>query len=78
MDGLLGDSTKSLNPDEDNQLKWRRILTTIWLPVQIAFVFTAIVAATQFNHLPTAQGLLLMAATGGVGIIYAHDDPPKR
>ena len=77
MDGLLGDSTKSLNPDEDNQLKWHRILTIIWLPVQIAFVFTAIVAATRFNHLSTAQGFLLMAATGiatgGVGIVYAHE-----
>lgn len=59
MDGVFGDSSKSLDPNGDNSLKWHRILTISWLPVQIAFVFTAIVAAAQFNHLSTAQGFLI-------------------
>lgn len=78
MDRLLSDNTA--NPDVETNgslLYWHQILTMVWFPIQVFFVFFALVAATRFDHLSTTESILLLAATGiatgEVGIVYAHE-----
>lgn len=78
FDRLLSENTANLPPDtDDSQLKWHRLLIAIWLPLQIFFVFFALIAATRFDHLTTTESVLLFTATGiatgGIGIVYAHE-----
>jgi alkane 1-monooxygenase len=68
------------NPDTDtplSQLFWYRLITLIWLPVQLALIFGAIWWVTHTDHLALHEGIVLFyglgIATGGVGIVYAHE-----
>jgi len=78
LDRLLGLNTQ--NPATDvplSDLFWYRAITLIWFPVQAAVVFATIWWVTHSPHLAThEQVLLFMAiglASGGVGIVYAHE-----
>lgn len=78
FDRLLPNNTANPDPEtDDSLLHWHRMLTIIWFPIQLFFVFFALVAATRFDHLSTAESFLLLAATGiatgEVGIVYAHE-----
>ncbi|MEE9453201.1 MAG: alkane 1-monooxygenase [Paracoccaceae bacterium] len=78
LDGILGDNTENNDPNtEVSHLFWHNLITLIWLPLQIIFVFFALTAATRFDHLSTSEGIYLMmalgVATGGIGIVFAHE-----
>ena len=78
FDRLLSNNTTNPDPEtDDSLLHWHRMLTIIWFPIQLFFVFFALVAATRFDHLSTVESILLLAATGiaagEVGIVYAHE-----
>ncbi len=78
LDTLLGDNDENNDPNTDNKhLFWHQLVTQIWAPLQFAFLFFALIAATRFNHLSTQESIWLFVAigvvTGGVGIVYAHE-----
>lgn len=78
LDRILGNNNTNPDPEtEEAALRGHRLLTMIWLPIQIFFVYFAIAAATRFGHLTGFEAVLLMVAVGiassEVGIVYAHE-----
>ncbi len=78
LDRLLGNNNSNPDPETgEAALRGHRLLTMIWLPLQVFFVYFAIVAATRFGHLSGVEAVFLMIAvgiaTGEVGIVYAHE-----
>ncbi len=78
FDRIFSDNTTNMDPETDDALlHWHRMLTVIWFPIQLFFVVFALIAATRFDHMSATQSVLLFAAigiaTGGVGIVYAHE-----
>jgi len=78
LDKITGLNTD--NPDiktPESQLFWYRLITLIWPPIQLALIFGMIWWVTRTNHLQTYEILILFyaigVATGGVGIVYAHE-----
>lgn len=78
LDFLTGLNTT--DPDTDTpltQLFWYRAITLIWFPVQAALIFGTLAWVTMTDHLATYEIMVLFyaigIATGGVGIVYAHE-----
>ena len=68
------------NPDTDtpeSDLIWYRMITVIWFPLQAILIFGTLWWVTHSNHLQLWEALILFyaigIATGGVGIVYAHE-----
>ena len=68
------------NPDPDTpvaSLFWYRLVTLVWFPVQVTLIFGGIWYVTHTGHLALHEILILFyalgIATGGVGIVYAHE-----
>ncbi|MCC5988850.1 MAG: alkane 1-monooxygenase [Pararhodobacter sp.] len=68
------------NPDPlapDSRLFWYRLITVIWLPVQLVIIFGTIWLVVRGLHLAWWEMLILFygvgLASGGVGITYAHE-----
>ena len=68
------------NPDTEtalDQLFWYRLITLIWFPVQVGLIYGGIWWVTQRATLDAIEVLVLFyalgIATGGVGIVYAHE-----
>lgn len=68
------------NPDTDTpvtELFWYRLITLIWLPIQLSVIFGAIWWVGATDHLALHEKLLLFygvgVASGAVGITYAHE-----
>ncbi len=61
----------------DSQLFWFRILPMIWLPLQIATVFGAMIYVTASGHLSGLEQWALFATfgilSGTIGINYSHE-----
>ena len=78
LDEVFGLSQEDLDPDaEEDALFWHRLITWIWVPIQILLVFGALIAIFWFDHLSATESVFLMLVTGmvsgGVGITYAHE-----
>jgi len=78
LDNFFGLSRENIAPDSnDSELLWHRMITWIWVPIQIIVVFGALIAIFWFDHLSAIESIFLMLATGmisgGVGITYAHE-----
>jgi alkane 1-monooxygenase len=78
FDRMLSDNNANMDPGtDDNLLHWHKMLTMIWFPIQLFFIVFALIAATRFDHMSSTQSVLLFAAigvaTGGIGIVYAHE-----
>ena len=78
LDFLTGLNTT--NPDTETpltQLFWYRAITLIWLPVQALLIFGTIQWVTRTDHLALHEIIVLFyaigIATGGIGIVYAHE-----
>jgi alkane 1-monooxygenase len=78
FDQLIGVTRDGLDPRTDERaLFFHRLVTWVWVPVQVGMLFWAIAVAGSHHHLtPTeiwgaffAFGLL----SGGIGITYAHE-----
>ena len=80
----------SENPDPqtpDDMLFWHRLITLIWFPVQVTLQLGLIWWTARTGHLATWETIALFyglgIATGGIGIVYAHelmhqDNPVER
>jgi alkane 1-monooxygenase len=78
MDHIFGLSDENLDPNaSDEDLFWHRMITWIWVPLQIMVVLGSLVAIFRFDHLSPLESVFLALATGavagGVGITYAHE-----
>jgi alkane 1-monooxygenase len=78
LDRLLGrnrDQPDTDTPEAD--LFWYRLITMIWLPIQIAVIYGTIWYVTRTNHLNTAEIIGLMfgvgVISGTIGIVYSHE-----
>lgn len=77
VDYLMGVKTSNIDPNtEERALIFHRIITWMWVPIQIGVIFTFIAIAgtdmrseSEMIASMIAVGLL----TGGVGITYAHE-----
>jgi len=78
LDAVLGRNTE--NPDletPDKDLFWYKLITWIWLPIQLVTIYCAIWYVTNSTHLSTGEkfgvffgvGIL----SGSIGIVYAHE-----
>ncbi|MGB0505646.1 MAG: alkane 1-monooxygenase [Pikeienuella sp.] len=78
LDRFIGLNTNNADPTtEDTALFWHRVVTWIWVPLQIGAIIGAIYAVSLPNHLHWSEAMALMMgvgiATGGIGITYAHE-----
>ena len=78
FDALAGLNTSNADPETpDGQLFWYRLITLIWLPLQLVLVYGLILYATNAPHLSGLEkvGLFigLGVITGTIGINYSHE-----
>ncbi len=78
LDAVLGRNTENADLETtEEQLFWYRLITMIWLPVQLVLIFGAIYYATHVSHLYGWEKLGLFfgvgVVSGSVGIVYSHE-----
>ncbi|MBF9029519.1 alkane 1-monooxygenase [Rhodobacterales bacterium HKCCE3408] len=78
LDLALGQYRDNADPETpEAALRWYRLVTLIWAPIQYAVIFGAIAYATRAPHLGTAEQLGLFfgvgVLSGTIGINYAHE-----
>jgi alkane 1-monooxygenase len=78
LDAIGGLEQASADPAAtDEALFWHRLVTLVWLPVQVALIFGALWAATRGGWLEPVEQVALMAAMGVapcmIGFAYAHE-----
>ncbi|MCP5036807.1 MAG: alkane 1-monooxygenase [Rhodobacteraceae bacterium] len=78
LDAVLGRNTENADLETtEEQLFWYRLITMIWLPVQLVLIFGAICYATHVSHLNGWEKLGLFfgvgVVSGSVGIVYSHE-----
>ena len=78
LDRLVGldEANMSLETGEDD-LFWYRLITLLWLPIQLILLFGALMTVSWTDHLSLREEMFLMitvgVVTGTVGINYAHE-----
>lgn len=78
LDALLGLNTDNPDPRTPQaDLFWYRLVTLIWFPVQMVLIFGTLWFITRHSALTWHEVLILFfavgVASGGVGIVYAHE-----
>jgi len=77
LDLVFGLNRNNADPETpEDQLYWHRMITMIWLPVQLAIVFVCIYVATHGDYTNWEKlGLMfgVGVSSGTVGINYAHE-----
>jgi len=78
LDGMIGLSRENLDPHaDDSALLWHRMITWIWVPIQIMVVLGSLMAIFLFDHLGITESIFLAIVSGivagEVGITYAHE-----
>ncbi len=78
LDSVFGLSRENLDPNaDDSALLWHRMITWIWVPLQIMVVLGSLVAIFWFDHLSVTESVFLAIVSGIVagemGITYAHE-----
>ena len=78
LDGLTGLNLNNADPQTpDSDLFWYRILTPLWVPVQLITLFALIWYVTRAPHLDSLEkGVLFFGMgvlSGTVGINYSHE-----
>ncbi|HHC29206.1 MAG TPA: alkane 1-monooxygenase, partial [Rhodobacterales bacterium] len=78
LDAIFGRDTE--NPDletRDADLFWYKLITWIWVPIQIALIYGTIWYVTGSDHLSGWEKLGVFfgvgVLTGSIGIVYAHE-----
>jgi alkane 1-monooxygenase len=68
------------NPDTgtpDEALFWHRLVTLIWLPIQLAVIYGIIWYVTRADHLSTGEAVVIFFGvgliSGAIGINYSHE-----
>ncbi|MFD1342789.1 alkane 1-monooxygenase [Litorisediminicola beolgyonensis] len=78
LDAALGLETDNADPNTpEDRLRWYRVITLIWAPLQAASLFGLIFYATRAEHLGSGERIALFfgvgVLTGTVGINYSHE-----
>ena len=78
LDMVAGLNATNEDPETPvEHLFWYRLITLIWLPVQVLVIFGALWWVANHDALSGFETLVLFytigIATGGVGIVYAHE-----
>ncbi|WP_116085783.1 alkane 1-monooxygenase [Tropicimonas sp. IMCC34011] len=75
LTGLYEENADTETPDAD--LKWYRLVTLVWFPVQFALVFGSVWYATRAPHLNVLEEIVIFfglgVISGTIGIVYAHE-----
>lgn len=77
LDRLTPDNLENADPETpDAQLFWYKLVTQIWLPIEICIVFGGIYVATHWGFSGWEMAALMFGvgvSSGTVGINYAHE-----
>ena len=78
LDFVTGLNERNADPDAgDQRLFWHRLITLIWVPVQLITIFAILWYVTQTGHLTLFEQWALFAGlgtlSGTIGINYAHE-----
>ena len=78
LDALLGRNTDNPDPDTPSaSLFWYKLITWIWLPIQLVMIYGTIAYVTQSTHLAGWEKIGVFVGvgilSGSVGIVYAHE-----
>jgi alkane 1-monooxygenase len=78
MDAALGLNQSNADTDTpEADLFWYRLITMIWLPIQIVAIYATIWWVTHTGHLALWEKLSLFfgvgVISGSVGIVYSHE-----
>ncbi|MFQ1701389.1 alkane 1-monooxygenase [Loktanella agnita] len=78
LDFVTGLNTKNPDPETpENQLYWYRLITLLWVPVQLVTIFGLMIYVGQTDHLTGVEQWGLFAGlgilSGTIGITYAHE-----
>ncbi len=77
LDAFSGLNADNADPNSPADLFWYKLITWIWLPLQLATIFGSLWLVTRTTHLSDREGIYLMlgvgVVTGAIGIVYAHE-----
>ena len=78
LDAVFGHERDNADPLTDEaRLYWHRLVTIIWLPVQLLLIFGSLIWIFATDHLAIWEEVALMLVvgllSGGIGIVYAHE-----
>jgi alkane 1-monooxygenase len=78
LDAALGLNVENADPDTpEPSLRWYRLVTLIWFPVQVGTIFFLIWYATRADHLSVVEQFVLFfgvgVLSGTIGINYSHE-----
>lgn len=78
LDAALGRNTENPDPETpDRALFWYKLITWIWLPIQLVLIYGTIAYVTNTTHLNGWEKLGVFFGvgilSGSVGIVYAHE-----
>ncbi|WP_416915052.1 MAG: alkane 1-monooxygenase [Roseicyclus sp.] len=78
LDAALGLNVENADPDTpEPSLRWYRLITLIWFPVQLGTIFFLIWYATRADHLSVVEQFALFfgvgVLSGTIGINYSHE-----
>jgi alkane 1-monooxygenase len=78
LDALTGDYTEDVDPTtDDSQIRWYKLITLVWFPIQFVLLFGMIWYVAQSDHLGFWEKYWLFfgvgVITGTVGINYSHE-----
>jgi alkane 1-monooxygenase len=78
LDAVLGRNSDNPDPEtRDSGLLWYKLITWIWLPIQIVLIYGTIWYVTGSSHLTGWEKLGVFfgvgVLSGSVGIVYAHE-----
>jgi len=78
LDAVLGLQTENVDPQtQDSDLRWYKLITLIWTPVQLCLMAGLLWYVPQAEHLGTLERIGVFfgvgVITGTVGINYSHE-----
>jgi len=77
LDFIGGKNTDNPDPNAGGDLFWYRLITILWLPIQVCLVFGALAYVSWTDRLDTSETIFFMGtvgiASGSIGIVYAHE-----
>ncbi|SNS88076.1 alkane 1-monooxygenase [Antarctobacter heliothermus] len=78
LDAVLGLNTENADPDtSDADLRWYKILTALWVPLQFLSLFALIWYVSRAAHLSGLEKFMVFfgvgVMTGTIGINYSHE-----
>jgi len=77
LDAIGGLNEANPDPQAAHGLFWYKLITWIWLPLQLATIYGCLWWITRTDHLSSREGIYLMLGvgiiSGAIGIVYAHE-----